>query len=329
MKIVRAPLRITLGGGGTDLPNWYREHGGFLVTAAIDKFIYVTGSRRVYDDKIWLSYSKVEVCDGLEEIHHELFRTCLREFNLGSGIELHSISELPGNTGLGSSGAFLVAVLKVLCEMEARALSVQEIAELACRIEMVDLSRSSGKQDPYASAFGGITTMTIGRDGKVIAEPLKLPGRTLRTLNNNLKIYSTGIARQSEEVLSEQGRDLGGKRKSAVDAMRRIQEIGYESRDCLLSGDLDRFGALMHEHWLEKKSISDKMSAASIDSLYAYALDHGALGGKIIGAGGGGFLMVYVPTSKHAEFDEAMIKLNCKEMDWHFSDTGATMIYSL
>jgi D-glycero-alpha-D-manno-heptose-7-phosphate kinase len=329
MKIVRAPLRITLGGGGTDLPGWYREHGGFLVAAAVDKFIYVTGSRRSYDEKIWLSYSKVEVCDQVADIQHELFKACLAKFTVPLGFEMHSISELPGNTGLGSSGAFLVAVIKLLCEVERRALSTHEIADLACRIEMEELGRSSGKQDPYVAAFGGVITMTMDKKGHVEVEPLALSNRTLRDLNNNIRLYHTGITRQSEEVLKFQNRDLGGKVKSAVEAMTRIQEIGYESRDCLLKGDADGFGHLLHEHWLEKKSMSGNMSAPSIDALYDYAMAHGALGGKVVGAGGGGFLMVYVPTPKLVDFDEAMTRLGSREMEWRFCDTGVSAVYSL
>lgn len=328
MKIVRAPLRITFGGGGTDLPGWYREHGGFLVTAAIDKYIYVTGSKRVYDEKIWLSYSKVEVCDKADEIHHELFRCSLGRFDYPLGIEIHSISELPGNTGLGSSGAFLVAVIKLLSEIEPRALSLQDIAEMACDVEMNELGRNSGKQDPYAAAYGGITALHIDRSGHVQVEPLHLGNRTLRNLGNNIRLYSTGITRASEEVLKYQNQNLSDKKRSLVEAMTRIQEIGYESRDCLLAGDTDGFGHLLHEHWEVKKSMSDKMSAPTIDALYNYAMAHGALGGKVIGAGGGGFLMVYVPTPKLADFDEAMNQLGCQELEWRFADTGVTTLYS-
>ncbi|KAF0225636.1 MAG: hypothetical protein FD176_322 [Rhodospirillaceae bacterium] len=329
MKIVRAPLRITLGGGGTDLPGWYREHGGFLVSAAIDKHIYLTGSRRVYDENIWLSYSKVEVCRDVSEVSHELFKACLKRFDFPRGYEIHSISELPGNTGLGSSGAFLVATIKLLAEVEKRAMSEQDIAEMACQIEMEELGRNSGKQDPYAAAFGGIIALNIDKSGHVEVEPVKLSGRTIREMTSTIRLYSTGITRNSEEVLSHQNQNLGAKQRSAVEAMTRIQEIGYESRDCLLAGDVEGFGRLMHEHWQVKKSMSAKMSAPEIDALYNFAIAQGALGGKIIGAGGGGFLMVYVPPAKLADFDEAMSNLGCQEMDWRFSDAGVTSLYSI
>ncbi|MBT6609213.1 MAG: galactokinase [Rhodospirillaceae bacterium] len=286
MKIVRAPLRITLGGGGTDLPGWHQQHGGFLITAAIDKYIYLTGSRRIHDEKIWLSYSDVEVRDAVSEIEHQHFAKCLEEFEIPLGFELHSIAELPGNTGLGSSGAFLVAVIKLLSEIEPRAMSTQDIAELACRIEMIDLGRSSGNQDPYASAFGGITTLDIDREGNVTAAPFKLPPRTKKQLNNCLKLYSTGTVRESEDVLKDQNLDMGGAKQSAADAMTRIQEIGYESRDLLVAGDTDGFGRLLDDHWQTKKSISGKMSAPAIDALYDFAMQNGALGGKVVGAGG-------------------------------------------
>jgi D-glycero-alpha-D-manno-heptose-7-phosphate kinase len=329
MKIVRSPLRITLGGGGTDLPAWYRDHGGFLVTAAIDKFIYMTGSRRVHDDKIWLSYSSVEVCEQVADVRHELFRACLAKFDSPTGIEIHSISELPGNTGLGSSGSFLVAAIKLLSEMTCHPMGPQDIAEMACAIEMDELGRSSGKQDPYAAAFGGINCLTIDRKGNVEVDRLRLSNNTLRQIGNCIRLYSTGITRNSEEVLGCQNKTLAARQLSVVEAMSRIQQIGYESRDALLSGDTEAFGHLLHEHWNVKKSMSDKMSAPSIDALYDYAMSHGALGGKVIGAGGGGFLMVYVPMTKLDSFEAAMAHLGSREMEWRFMDTGTAAVYSL
>ena len=186
MRMVRAPLRITLGGGGTDLPGWYQKNGGFLICAAINKYIYATGSRRIYDDKIWLSYSKVEVCNSIDEIKNGLFKKCLEKFNIPKGFELHSISELPGNTGCGSSGAFLVATLKLLSLMEKRILVTKDLAEIACHIEMVDLGHSSGKQDQYASAFGGINSLEINQKGEVTVTPLELDPITKKHLNHKV-----------------------------------------------------------------------------------------------------------------------------------------------
>jgi D-glycero-alpha-D-manno-heptose-7-phosphate kinase len=328
MKIVRAPLRITLGGGGTDLPGWYSKNGGFLICAAIDKYIYATGSRRIYDDKIWLSYSKVEVCDSISEIKNEMFKKCLEKFNIPKGLELHSISELPGKTGCGSSGAFLVATLKLLSLMERRILVTKDLAEMACHIEMMDLNCSSGKQDQYASAFGGIISLEINTKGEVLVSPLELSDITKKHLNHNLMLYYSGISREANEILKEQNQDIAGRDKSVVKAMQRIQEIGYQSKNLLESGDLDEFGCLLDEHWELKKSMSNMMSTSFIDEVYKFAMGEGALGGKVMGAGGGGFFMFYVPAEKHNNFRKSMQQRNLKEMDWQFDHTGVTQVYT-
>ena len=328
MRMVRAPLRITLGGGGTDLPGWYRKNGGFLICAAINKYIHITGSRCIYDDKIWLSYSKVEVCNSISEIKNELFKKCLEKFDIPKGLELHSISELPGNSGCGSSGAFLVATLKLLSLMERRILVTKDLAELACHIEMVDLGHSSGKQDQYASAFGGIISLEIDTEGEVTVTPLKLDFITKKHLNHNLVFYYSGVTREANEILKEQNQDVGGRERSAVDAMQKIQKIGYESKTLLESGDLDGFGRLLHEHWELKKSMSKMMSTPFIDETYKFAMDQGALGGKVMGAGGGGFFMFYVPSEKHEHFRRSMQKRNLTEMDWQFDHSGVTQVYT-
>ena len=328
MKIVRAPLRITLGGGGTDLPGWYSKNGGFLICAAIDKYIYATGSRRIYDNKIWLSYSKVEICDSISEIKNEMFKKCLEKFNIPKGLELHSISELPGQTGCGSSGAFLVATLKLLSLMERRILVTKDLAEMACHIEMTDLNYSSGKQDQYISAFGGIISLEINTEGEVLVTPLELSDITKKHLNHNLMFYYSGISREANEILKEQNQDIGGRNQSAVKAMQRIQEIGYESKTFLESGDLDRFGRSLNEHWETKKSMSNRMSSPLIDEVYQFAMDQGALGGKVMGAGGGGFFMFYVPAENHNIFRKSMEKRNLKEMDWQFDHSGVTQVYT-
>jgi D-glycero-alpha-D-manno-heptose-7-phosphate kinase len=329
MRMVRAPLRITLGGGGTDLPGWYKKNGGFLLCAAINKYIYATGSKRIYDDKIWLSYSQVEVCNSIDEIKNELFKKCLEKFNIPKGFELHSISELPGNTGCGSSGAFLVATLKLLSLMNRRIMVTEELAEMACHVEMVDLGHSSGKQDQYASAFGGINSLEINTEGKVTVTPLKLDPITQKHLNHNLMFYFSGVSREANEILKEQNQDISGRKKSAMEAMQRIQEIGYESKTFLESGDLDQFGRSLHEHWEVKKSMSNMMSSPFIDEVYQFALDQGALGGKVMGAGGGGFFMFYVPSERHDHFRRSMQKRNLTEMDWQFDHSGVTQVYTI
>jgi D-glycero-alpha-D-manno-heptose-7-phosphate kinase len=328
MIIVRAPLRITLGGGGTDLPDWYRQHGGFFVSASINKYIYLTGSRRPFDNKIWLSYSQTEVCENTSEIKHSFLQKCIERYNLKSGIEIHTVSEVPGNSGLGSSGAFLVGCLTLLNSMDKVEMTRQTLAELACRIEMVELARASGKQDQYISAIGGIAAFTINEDGRVTIEQMNLPSSTVRRLENNLLIYYTGVARDSNAILAEQNKAFEQKAMDKVTAMKEIQSIGYKSRDAIVSGDLDEFGRLMHQHWVTKKKMSNKMSDPMLDAVYDHAMTIGALGGKIMGAGGGGYWMFYVPAEKQLEFRRRAEERGMVEMDWRFDSNGCSVVYS-
>lgn len=328
MIIVRAPLRISLGGGGTDLPGWYRQHGGFFVSASIDKYIYLTGAHRLMDKKIWLSYSQTEVCDQVREIQHSFLRTCLARYELGGGIEIHSISEVPGNSGLGSSGAFLVGCLTMLDAMYKTEMSRQDMAELACQIEMVDLGKSSGKQDQYISTFGGIAAFTVDTQGQVQVEPMQLSTVAIRELEASLFLYYSGIARNSEAILSEQSAAIKQGGGDPVAAMQEIQKIGVLSRDALVSGDLDAFGELLHRHWHAKKKISAQMSDPSLDQTYEFARSIGATGGKLIGAGGGGYWMFYVPPEKHRQFRAGIGATGLLELPWSFDFHGCSVIYA-
>ena len=300
MIIVRAPLRISLGGGGTDLPSWYRENGGFFVSASIDKFIYLTGSERLADKKFWLSYSKTEVCENVSDIQHSFLRACLARYQFETGIEIHSISEVPGNSGLGSSGAFLVGCLTLLNAMKKIEMRRTDLAELACWIEMVDLSKSSGKQDQYASATGGIARFEVSPDGKVDIQPLRLSASRIRELEGSLLIYYSGVTRNSEPILSEQATSLGSASGEPIRAMHELHKIGTESAAALEAGDWDSFGTLLHRHWLAKKRISPQMTDAALDQTYDFARSIGAAGGKLIGAGGGGLLDVLRTVGKAA-----------------------------
>ncbi len=328
MNIVRAPLRISLGGGGTDIPGWYIENGGFLISAAINKYIYLTGSRRNFDNKLWLSYSQVEICDSVDQITHKIFAQCLEKYDISRGIEIHSISELPGGSGLGSSGTFTVSLLRLLNIMQRRDMTMKELAEFAASIEMVELGRSCGKQDQYIAVYGGVITLDISKNGDVNVEVLDLDSITLKGLNSNLLLYYTGVSRDANMILAEQN-DLLRKRKlSPTAGMKRIQEIGYKSKEELLSGNLDEFGRLLDEHWEVKKSMSKKMSNQNIDNLYYYAKECGALGGKVVGAGGGGYFMFYVPPALHLSFRKKMVGKGLSELNWDFDFQGVTKIFS-
>ena len=328
MIIVRAPLRISLGGGGTDLPSWYESHGGCLISASIDKYIYLTGSERLTDKKIWLSYSQTEICESVDEIRHAILKACLSRYHFETGIEIHSISEVPGNSGMGSSGAFLVGCLTLLNAMEKVEMTRQDMAELAFRIEAIELGKSSGKQDQYASALGGLSRFTINTKGDVHVEPLHLGAPALREIESNLFLYYSGITRSSEPILSEQATALKQNAGNVVAAMHEIQKIGVESGQALEAGDLASFGELLHQHWLAKKKISSQMSDASLDKTYDFARSIGATGGKLIGAGGGGFWMFYVAPGRQLEFRAKINGAGLIEMPWRFDFHGCSVIYT-
>jgi D-glycero-alpha-D-manno-heptose-7-phosphate kinase len=328
MIIVKSPLRITLGGGGTDLPGWYSQHGGFLISAAINKYIYLTGSNRKFDKTIWLSYSKVEICDSIEEISHDIIAKVLKKYNINNGLEIHSISEVSGGSGLGSSGTFTVGLLHLLNTMFKKDMKRKEIAEAAAYVEMVELKKHCGKQDQYIAAYGGVATLNIDQEGEVVVKPLELDQNTLITLQNNLHIYHTGVARDANDILKDQNTKLKKKQQAPTSGMMRIQEIGYEAQQYISSGNLEAFGKSLNEHWDVKKSISKKMSSTIIDDLYDYAIKCGALGGKIMGAGGGGYFMFYVPAERHMSFRDKMQEEGLFEMNWQFDFNGVNTIYA-
>lgn len=328
MIIVRAPLRITLGGGGTDLPGWYTQHGGFLISAAINKYIYLSGSSRVFDKKLWLSYSKVEICDSINEISHDIIAKVLKKYNIENGIEIHSISEVSGGSGLGSSGTFTVGLLHLLNTMFKKDMTRKELAEEAAYTEMVELKRHCGKQDQYIASYGGIVAMHIDHEGEVVVKDLDLDKTILITLKNNLHIYHIGFSRDANTILKEQNTKLKKKQQVPTVGMKHIQEIGYEAKKYLISGDLETFGKSLNEHWEVKKTISKKMSSTAIDDIYNFAIKCGALGGKVMGAGGGGHFMFYVPPEKHLSFRKKMQEKGLNEMSWQFDFNGVNTIFS-
>ena len=328
MIIIRVPLRISLGGGGTDLPSWYSKNGGFLISASINKYIYLSGSFRNYDKKFWLSYSNVEICNSINEIKHNIFKNVLKKYTFNKGIEIHSISEVPGGSGLGSSGSFTVGLIKLLNVMSKIEMTKKEIAEKAAYIEMFELKSECGKQDQYVASHGGIISMKINEDGDVFIEDLNLEQTTLINLNNNLLIYHTGYARDAKILLKEQNKKIELKNSTSINSMKNIQQIGYDSYKYLIAGDIDSFGKLLDEHWKTKKAVSDRMSSNVLDEIYNYAIQNGALGGKIMGAGGGGFFMFYVSPEKQNSFRKKMKKIKLNEMNWQFDFHGVNKIFS-
>ncbi len=326
MIIARSPLRISLGGGGTDLPSYYREYGGFLLAAAIDKYVYATVTRP-FAPGIYLKYSNLEHVNLIKDIQHPIIREALDELNLRTPqIEITTLADIPSGTGLGSSGSFTTALLKALYSHYRKNLHPKDLAELACKIELEKLREPIGKQDQYIAAYGGITSFTFNPDGTVFSEPLAISTETLHSLEDNLLLFFTGISRSAGSILTDQDMRSKARDNMMLDNLHFVKELGFRSRDALLAGDLTRFGQLMHEHWVHKKERSDGMSNEFIDRAYEIARNNGAEGGKLVGAGGGGFLMFYSNDKERVR--NSMTELNLEEVRFKFDFEGTKVILS-
>lgn len=325
MIVSRAPVRFSLGGGGTDLPSYSREHGGFLVAAAIDKYIFVCAARRFYDS-IRLAYSKMELVDNVDQIEHRIYREALRFANINKAIELQSFADVPANSGLGSSSTFTVALLNALHAYKGEFVPTQQLAEEACHIEIDVLKEPIGKQDQFISAFGGITAFTFNKDGSVEVERLQVRDEVMDELESNLVIFYSGVERAASSILKEQGAAIKGNTDDAVARMHRIKELGYETRRLLLSGETDLYGDLLHEHWTNKRKLASKMTDSVIDEHYDAARKAGAIGGKLMGAGGGGFFMFYVRPAEKRRVYEAMVARGLKPLRFKFDFDGARIV---
>jgi len=326
MIIARSPLRISLGGGGTDLPSYYKEYGGFLLSAAIDKYVYAT-VMRPFAPGIYLKYSNLEHVDLVKDVQHPIIREVLDELKLRTPqIEITTLADIPSGTGLGSSGSFTTALLKALYAHYRKNLHPIELAELACKIELEKLGEPIGKQDQYIAAFGGITSFTFNPDGSVLSEPLDISTDTLHNLEDNLLLFFTGISRSASSILSDQDRKSKANNMEMIDNLHFTKELGFKSRDALLAGDMQHFGELMHDHWEHKRTRSQGMTNDFINHAYESALKSGAVGGKLVGAGGGGFLMFYA--NDKDKLRSTMAKLDLKEVRFQFDFEGTKVILS-
>jgi D-glycero-alpha-D-manno-heptose-7-phosphate kinase len=298
MIITRSPLRISLGGGGTDLPSYYREHGGFLVAAAIDKYVYIT-QHRTFQQEIIVKYSKLERTTSVDQIEHPLVREALKLTGVTDPhLELTSMADIPGGTGLGSSGSFTTALLKALHAYQKSLISPAELAEEACDIEINRLGEPVGKQDQYISAVGGITAFTFHPDGRVEYRPCRISEETLFNLEDNLLLFFTGYSRSASSILKDQDDRSKSNDAGMLENLHFIKDLGLKSLAALETGSLEEFADLMDIHWHRKKARSKGMSNPQINDWYDHAMANGALGGKLIGAGGGGFLMFYASDNK-------------------------------
>ena len=322
MIIARSPLRISLGGGGTDLPSYYREHGGFLIAAAIDKYVYVT-AMRPFTPGIYLKYSELERVDTVSQVRHPIVREALDllDFNTPQ-IEITTLADIPAGTGLGSSGSFTTALLRALCAHKRRLIHPQELAEMACHVEIERLGEPIGKQDQYIAAYGGVTCFDFNPDDSVSAVPLDIDTETLHSLEDNLLLFFTGFSRSASSILTDQKNRTRKNDSDMLNNLHYVKELGLRSRQALEAGDPVLFGELMHEHWEHKKKRSGGMSNPKIDEWYALARGNGAIGGKLVGAGGGGFLMFY--TEDRERLKEAMAAVGLEEVRFRFDFEGTT-----
>jgi D-glycero-alpha-D-manno-heptose-7-phosphate kinase len=322
--IARSPLRITLGGGGTDLPSYYREHEGFLVAAAIDKYVYVT-VMRPFKPGIYLKYSQLEHVEEIRDVKHGIIREALEVLGFRTPqVEITTLADIPAGTGLGSSGAFTTALLRALYAHRKRHIRQEELASLACHIEIDRLGEPIGKQDQYIAAYGGITCFTFAKDDSVHAVPLGLSMDTLFDLEDNLLLFFTGFSRRASEILSEQKARTEGHNEEMLRNLDFVKELGLRSRDALEAGDLLRFGELMHKSWENKKRRSGGMSSPKIDEWYEMGMRNGAVGGKLVGAGGGGFLMFYARDRRTLR--RAMASAGLEEVRFKFDFEGSKVV---
>jgi D-glycero-alpha-D-manno-heptose-7-phosphate kinase len=326
MIIARSPLRITLGGGGTDLPSYYRGHEGFLIAAAIDKYVYVT-VMRPFTEGIYLKYSALERVSQVEQVRHPVIREALALQQLKTPqIEITTLADIPAGTGLGSSGSFTTALLKALYAHRRKLIHPQELAELACHVEIERLGEPVGKQDQYIAAYGGLTCFTFHKDDRVTAEPLRISMETMFDLEDNLLLFFTGFSRSASAILSDQHLRSQANDAEMLRNLHYVKELGLRSRAALESGNATGFGELMHEHWEHKKRRSNRMSNDQIDTWYELARRNGAIGGKLVGAGGGGFLMFYA--SDRNKLRSAMAQAGLEEVRFRFDFEGTKVVLS-
>jgi D-glycero-alpha-D-manno-heptose-7-phosphate kinase len=324
MIIVRSPLRISLGGGGTDLPSYYRDHSGFLIAAAIDKYVYIT-LHQTFVDELIIKYSKLERVKSIAEVEHPIIREALQHVGIPAPhLEITSMADIPAGTGLGSSGSFTTALLKALHTLKKNIIHPQALAEEACHIELELLKEPIGKQDQYIAAYGGITCFRFLPNDQVEAWPLKIDQETLYNLEDNLLLFFTGYSRSASPILKEQDNKSKAKDHEMISNLHFIKELGLKSRVCLESGDLHAFANLMNVHWEYKKQRSVNMSNDQIDKWVELGRQNGALGGKMIGAGGGGFLMFY--SDDKANLRHVMRQAGLSEVRFRFDFAGTQVI---
>jgi D-glycero-alpha-D-manno-heptose-7-phosphate kinase len=325
MIITRSPLRITLGGGGTDLPSYYRQYGGFLIAGAIDKYVYIT-VMRPFVEGIFLKYSSLEHVNAVDEIHHPIIREAIRMLQFRTPqLEITTLADIPAGTGLGSSGSFTTALLKALYAHRRRLLHPDELAALACEIEIDRLGEPIGKQDQYIASYGGVTCFTFNPDDTVEARPLALSMDSLFELEDNLLLFFTGFSRSAGSILADQKTRTEKADAEMIANLHFAKDLGLRSCEALEKGDTGAFGDMMHAHWEHKRRRTAGMSNPQIDEWYELGRKNGAIGGKLVGAGGGGFLLFYC--EDHRRLRTAMAKARLEEVRFRFDFEGTKVLF--
>lgn len=324
MIIARAPLRITLGGGGTDLASYYRENEGFLIAAAIDKYIYIT-IHPTFVDELLVKYSKLERVASASELEHPIIRETFALMNLtGQSLELTSMADIPAGTGLGSSGSFTAALLRALYQLRKIPITAGRLAELACEIEIDRLKEPIGKQDQYIAAYGGVTAFRFNKNDTVDVHPVQCSEKMIHDLEDSLLLFFTGYSRKASSILNDQDRRSRENDSEIIKNLDFVKDIGVKSLAAIENGNLREFGLLMHEHWQHKKLRSSSTSNNQVDEWYDIGMNNGALGGKLVGAGGGGFLMFC--TEDRIRLRAAMSQVGLKEVRFRFDYEGAKVL---
>ncbi len=328
MIITRTPFRITLGGGGTDLPAYYSKHGGFIFAAAINKYMFISLNRPLVDCLVRVKYSKSETVNHRDELQHDIAREAMRMAGIEDSLEIVSMADIPAGTGLGSSSCYAVGLLLGLHSLKREYVLLEALAEEACDLEIQRLGKPIGKQDQYMAAFGGLRILEIDREGQVKVRVAEVDDFTADELNRNLVMFYTGTTRSADKILSEQTRGAQKDEKAVVESLHYIKEIGYKVLEAVESGNITDVGLLFDEHWRHKKRMSRDITTPWLDEVYELAKANGALGGKITGAGGGGFFLFYTEKD-HARLQEAMKKAGLREMRYRFFNEGTKVLVNL
>ena len=324
MIITKTPFRISFVGGGSDLEAFFSKRKGAVLSTTIDKYMYISSHKFFEKDKIRCKYSQTETVDHVEDLQHPILKTVLKDYNV-NGIEVSSIADIPGGTGMGSSSSFTVGLLHNLSAYTGKYVTKEDLGAGACRVEIDLLQEPIGKQDQYAAAYGGLNVIEFHPDGSVSVDPVYLSPDVRDELDANLKLYYIGNQRSASAILAEQRKNTSDEVK--FNALSRMVDLVYELKQALIEGNLNAFGEMLHENWMLKQSLAAGITNPRINSLYEAAREAGALGGKLLGAGGGGFMLFYVPSDKHTDVDHAMSLLDAEPFEFSMESDGSKVIH--